>query len=180
MTLKKKTALNNMLYKTDNLTVEELVNVTLFCASIPRKNLADTLQSFKKNYKADLPKVGHSLIIEEEKIHVLRVAHDYIFLLCSETDFPTLSSMPLQFTNNFYITDQTDSFAYIKGKGDAILERLKYMCRLDMDVFPIGGITRTLMAHQGHYILRNAISDFTFLTPRSSCNDFPLLHDLKM
>ena len=76
--------------------------------------------------------------------------------------------------DEFYYSNQSDSWSITTISGDNAINALERICPLDLsiDSFKLNDAHRTSMEHIGVIILRINKNEFLLFSPRSSSNSF--------
>ncbi len=66
------------------------------------------------------------------------------------------------------VTEQSDGWVRFDLEGADCFATLERSCAVDVQVMPVGGVTRTILEHLGCFVLRRSDHHFSIYGPRSS------------
>ena len=143
--------------KFGDLTIAEVVDQKLYSIAAA---------SFEQLLGMPAPAVGTSCQSTDQKIELLRLQPDQVFLKCAE--------IPDELCSSGYVTDQSDSWVMLRVSGPGCRHALRRTCMLDLDsgAFPAGAVARTTMEHLSVIIQCEGPVSFLLLSPRSSAKSF--------
>jgi len=174
MTLKPKTPLNGYSERFGETVLEEVTGMGLVSIATPRGG-NDALQgAVQSAYGCALPTVGSSTLGQDGAMRFLGLQPDQVFALFAYDGDTAVGEVEKVLGENGYYTDQSDSWVILRLSGGAAVSALARICPLDLDVsvFPVGTVTRTVMEHMGVIILREGTGGFFLMAARSSAANF--------
>ena len=174
MTLQSKTPLNGYSETFGDTVLAEVTGMGLVSIATPRGG-GDALQAAVQSaYGCALPLTGSSILGQDGAMRLLGLQPDQVFALFAYDGDKAVSEVEKVLGENGYYTDQSDSWVILRLSGGAAAEALARICPLDLDVsvFPVGTVTRTVMEHMGAIILREGTDGFILMAARSSAANF--------
>lgn len=164
-------ALGGRMLETGSVSVSEPVNRALVSVAFA----ASDRERIGAAFGSPLPAVG----LSQSSSHagtVLGLQIDQVWCLLEHTGdaMDKTIAATLGDTRGMYLTDQSDAWAILALSGSASIHVLERLCPLDLElaVFPVGSVARTVMEHVGVIILRTHNDRFELITPRSSSTSF--------
>lgn len=180
LTLAPSSALGGIDRNYDGLRLQELTDLALVSAAIPRGGAEPFAASIETAYAAELPAVGRVTWSGDGHIRLLGLQPGLLFILYEDQNGeigPFARDHVADALGNVgYTTDQSDSWVALRLSGPASRRALQYLCPLDLhpDRFPEDAVARTVMEHLGVIIIAEGPEGFLLLSARSSANS--LLH----
>ena len=167
--LEKLSALEGAEHEFDGVNVSEVMGKSLVMVAIPRGTLANVESSIKKSCGLTIPKMQQSSESSDSSITLWRLQNNQVLAYFSYDGDDSESYLKTKFNTSAYYTDQSDTWAMIRVKGPRSRDVLERICpiNIDKDVFSVGNVSRTVMAHIGTIIFRDEDDSYVLLTMRS-------------
>ena len=158
----------------DNLQLIEVLNLSI--VSIAFSN--NILPKFKKlvlnKLKINIPNVGGSNFSDAKGIRLIALQQDQIFAVYEKKSNNPINEIKSILGDEFYYSDQSDSWSITNISGDNTINALERICPLNLavDSFKVNDAHRTSMEHISIIILRINKNEFLLFSPRSTSNSF--------
>ena len=158
----------------NNLQLIEVLNLSI--VSIAFSN--NILPKFKKlvlnKLKINTPNVGKSNFSQTKGIRLIALQKDQIFAVFEKKSNYPINEIKSILGNEFYYSDQSDSWSITTISGNNTINALERICPLNLaiDSFKINDAHRTSMEHIGVIILRINKNEFLLFSPCSSSISF--------
>lgn len=172
--LKPKTPLNGYCEPFSETKLVEVTDMALVAIAIPRNGAVALQTAIRAAYGCALPKVGSSVVSSDGSMRLLGMQQDQVFAFFAYSGDTAVAEIRNKLDDAGYYVDQSDSWAMLRLSGTAALAALERVCPLDLNigVFPIGTVARTVMEHMGVIILREGTDAFLLMGARSSAANF--------
>ena len=176
LSLKSRTPLDGYREDFGGTTLEEATGVGLVSIATPRGGRDALHTAIQTAYGCDLPNAGSSTLGADGAMRLLGMQQDQAFALFDYTGDAAVSEVSKAVGEAAYYADQSDSWAMLRLSGEAAIDALERICRLDLDerVLPVGSVARTVMEHMGVVLFREGTDAFLLMGARSSAKN--LLH----
>lgn len=172
--LKPSSALNGFSKNYDEISIEEISDLSIISLAIPNGREAAFAKSVKTALKVDIPTIGNSTLSKNKKTRLLGLQKDMIFAIVEGYSPDPISTLPKSLGKSVYMTNQSDNWCALRIKGPKAIEALQRICQIDIrpHKFKINQIARTQMEHLGAIIICEAPGQFLLLSASSSAKSF--------
>ena len=159
--------------------LKEVTDLSLVSLAVPSGGAGRLARVLDGAFGIGIPEVGHTAFSPGEKLYVLRLQNDQLFLAFEYSGDAAVAAVAGRLGDAGYYTEQTDSWAMLRIEGTGCRRALRRICMLDLEpgVFPCGAVSRTTMEHIGVIIMHEAPESFLLLAQRSYAESF--LHALE-
>ena len=158
----------------DNLQLIEVLNLSIVSIAFSNNILPKFKKLILNKLKINIPNVGGSNFSDTKGIRLIALQQDQIFAVYEEKSNNPINEIKSILGDEFYYSDQSDSWSITNISGDNTISALERICPLSLaiDSFKINDAHRTLMEHISVIILRINKNEFLLFSPRSTSNSF--------
>ncbi len=165
----------------DGASLTEVTGMAIMSVTIRTDGARGFKTAFKKMFGAVYPSARESLMAG--KTMIVPSAIDQVFII-EKTDPKKLEEKLINgLGTHATITDQTDGWGILTLAGPKAITTMERVSQVDMDlsVFPVGAVARTVLEHVGAIVMREKATRgedhrFMLLSQRSSAASF--LHSI--
>jgi sarcosine oxidase subunit gamma len=154
--------------------IAEVADLALVSVAIPQNGRVELADALANLFGAKIPDVGCTTSSEDGQMRALGLQQDQFWMMFGSAFGQDAHSLVAKLGDVAYLTDQSDSWVFLRISGAHTIAVLERLCPLDLhpDAFPVGGVARTIMEHMATILVREAEDQFLLISPRSSANDF--------
>ncbi|KKJ76709.1 hypothetical protein WH95_11255 [Kiloniella litopenaei] len=156
------------------VSIHEVNDRAIVSIAVPKHGERELAKLLTSSYQIELPKPGILSVASRDNVVLFNMAQDQYFLVFDYTGNTATSVVRNLLGDTAYLTDQSDSYVWVRISGTNSRCLLERICPLDIhpSVFPVGSVARTVMEHLGTTIIHDAEDSFLLLSARSSAHSF--------
>jgi methylglutamate dehydrogenase subunit D len=153
----------------DGFNITEVTDKSLVMVALPREKFSEVESSIDNSCGLKLPEMESSTQSKDSSITLWRLQKNQVLAYFTYEGNDAESHLSGRLSAPAYYTDQSDTWAMIRVSGVRSRDVLERICPIDLNpgVFPVGGVSRTIMEHIGTTIFRDADDSYVLLTMRS-------------
>jgi len=153
----------------DGFNITEVTDKSLVMVALPREKFSEVESSIDQSCGLKLPEMESSTQSKDSSITLWRLQKNQVLAYFTYEGNDAEAHLSGRLSAPAYYTDQSDTWAMIRVSGVRSRDVLERICPIDLspEVFPIGGVSRTIMEHIGTIIFRDADDSYVLLTMRS-------------
>ena len=153
----------------DGFNITEVTDKSLVMVALPREKFSEVESSIDQSCGLKLPEMESSTQSKDSSITLWRLQKNQVLAYFTYEGNDAEAHLSGRLSAPAYYTDQSDTWAMIRVSGVRSRDVLERICPIDLspEVFPVGGVSRTIMEHIGTIIFRDADDSYVLLTMRS-------------
>ena len=153
----------------DGFNITEVTDKSLVMVALPREKFSEVESSIDQSCGLKLPEMERSTESKDSSITLWRLQKNQVLAYFTYKGNDAESHLSSRLSAPAYYTDQSDTWAMIRVSGVRSRDVLERICPIDLspEVFPVGGVSRTIMEHIGTIIFRDGDDSYVLLTMRS-------------
>ena len=154
--------------------LEEITDVAIVSIACPLGGEDDLGFAVSGAWGVSLPEPGQASSAKREDLILFGMSSDQFFCVFPESDQLPATRIASAIGSAGYVTDQSDNWVALQLSGSLATTALERICPIDLEltVFPVGGVARTLMEHLGAVVYRIDEDSFFLLSASSSARSF--------
>ena len=174
-----KNPLANHKSEINGVKISSIEKIELFSLAIPLNAEKKAKAAITRAINSKMPVPGKYVISKDNKLRILRLSPDQIFLYFGSQDMSKIKTSLKVLEKSFYITEQSDAWSGIKVSGQNVVSCLERICPINLaiDAFEINCFARTVMEHLNTIIIRTRKNEFELFSASSSAQSF--LHSIR-
>lgn len=158
----------------DGVKLSEVSDLAVVSIAIPLGGKMSAIEAVKEAYGVTLSEVGKSVVSNDTKTRLIRLARDQIFAVFVRHTPDAEKNVSKKLKSKVYTTDQTDGWIALEISGSNARAALERICPIDLQPtqFEVNDVARTSMEHLGTLIVRTDSETYLVLSASSSANSF--------
>ncbi len=157
-------------FKANQVDLALIKNLGILSIATPKGGAKALNQALEKSCGLKTPEIAQSTT--SESCTALGLQSEQCFLLFPYKDAHSAGEWMQKIGDKAYMSDQSDSWIIIRAKGKNTRQALARICKIDLENFPQGSVTRTAMEHMGAIIYAKGKDEYLLFSARSSAENF--------